>query len=139
MVQKIVNERRVDLLDDYLAPEFEAHGIVASRSGGSSDVKLLIQQWSVAFPDWRDTIIRTVCEGEYVTILVRATGTHLGTVAGIPPTGRRVEWDMLELVHVKDGKILEQWSYSSFAHVLSTLRGGDALDLPALAIEDRER
>jgi hypothetical protein len=38
-----------------------------------------------------------------------ATGTHLGPLRGIPPTGRRVTMSFLEMFRIADGKLAEQW------------------------------
>ena len=59
-------------------------------------------------------------------VSVHATGTHLGPISGIAPTGRRVQWDMIEIVRVRDGRICEQWGQSNFAPVLDRLRAAAA-------------
>ena len=45
-------------------------------------------------------------------MVVRTTwrGTHLGEYEGIAPTGKHVTRSMIQIFHVKDGKLLEEWS-----------------------------
>ena len=38
------------------------------------------------------------------------TGTHLGPLQGIEPTGRRVEIHVIDIVRVAGGKIVEHWN-----------------------------
>ena len=53
---------------------------------------------------------------------ISAHGTHEGPLLGIEPTGEAVEWGMIEMVRLADGKITEQWGYSDFAEVVRHLR-----------------
>ena len=40
----------------------------------------------------------------------RIEATHVGEFLGIAATGRRVAWDSLALVWVKDGRVVGQWA-----------------------------
>jgi len=59
---------------------------------------------------------------------LRASGTHLGRLLDIAPTGERCQWGMIEIVRVHDGKIAEQWGYSDFSDVVARLRKVAAAD-----------
>ena len=37
------------------------------------------------------------------------TGTHRGDMAGIPATGKSVEFDCTDIIRVEDGKVAEHW------------------------------
>ena len=37
------------------------------------------------------------------------TGTHRGELAGIPATGKSVEFDCTDIIRVEDGKVAEHW------------------------------
>jgi predicted ester cyclase len=82
----------------------------------------LTRAWRAAFPDWHDEILDVVAEGDRVVARLRASGTHLGRLAGIEPTGEQCEWGMIEIVRIRDGKIAEQWGYSDFSDVINRLR-----------------
>lgn len=121
MVDRIVNKGEWDAAADLFAPDFVAHG----AGGGAGDVESmrhLIGAWRRGFPDWCDEILDVIAERDLVTLRIRATGTHLGRIAGIEPTGRPVQWGMIEIIRVRDGRIAEQWGYSDFGDVLASLR-----------------
>ena len=64
------------------------------------------------------------------TVAVRWTldGTHRGPGPYGPPTGRRVrQWGLTHLL-VRDGMIVEEWTYSNEFDVLQQIH---ALELPA--------
>jgi predicted ester cyclase len=44
-------------------------------------------------------------EAAHVTL----TGTHQGDFAGIPATGKSVEFSGIDIVRVQDGKVAEHW------------------------------
>lgn len=121
LVRDIVNGGQIDLLDEVLADGFVAHGVGAGPSGPDG-MRRLITTWRTAFPDWQDNIDEMVAEGDLVVLKISAQGTHEGPLLGIEPTGEAVEWGMIEMVRLADGKITEQWGYSDFAEVVRHLR-----------------
>jgi predicted ester cyclase len=48
--------------------------------------------------------------GDKVVVRCRLTGEHVGTIMGIPPTGRKVSWETTEIWRVEDGKLVERWA-----------------------------
>ncbi|MCY3578205.1 MAG: ester cyclase [bacterium] len=121
LVRDIVNGGQVELLEEVLADDFVAHG-VGSGPAGADGMRGLITTWRTAFPDWQDHIDEIVAEGDLVVLKITARGTHDGPLLGIDPTGEAVQWGMIEMVRVADGKITEQWGYSDFAEVVRHLR-----------------
>ena len=121
LVRDIVNGGKVELLDEVLADDFTAHGVGAGPAGPEG-MRHLIATWRTAFPDWQDHIEEIVAEGDLVVIKIAAQGTHSGPLLGIEPTGEAVEWGMIEMVRLADGKITEQWGYSDFSEVVRRLR-----------------
>jgi predicted ester cyclase len=51
-----------------------------------------------------------VAEGEKVLVRLTIRGTHQGELLGIAPTGRAVEVAVLDLFHVRGGKLVEHWA-----------------------------
>jgi predicted ester cyclase len=45
-----------------------------------------------------------------VTVRLRVEGTHVGPFLGIPATGRRIAWDHVAIVKVRDGRVVGQWA-----------------------------
>ncbi len=55
--------------------------------------------------------IEDVVEGEdAVVVRQRIEATHVGEFLGVPATGRRVSWDAVTMVKVKDGRVLENYT-----------------------------
>jgi predicted ester cyclase len=122
LVERVVNGRDDSGLDEVLSDDFVAHDVGPGMPPGKDGMRALLRAWRRAFPDWRDTLEDVVAQHDLVVMRITASGTHLGPIAGIPPTGERVSWHMLEMVRVRDGRICEQWGQSDFAAVLANLR-----------------
>ena len=50
-----------------------------------------------------------VSDADMVVGRFRLSGTHLGEFFGIAPTGRRVEITGIDMLRLRDGKIVEFW------------------------------
>jgi predicted ester cyclase len=56
------------------------------------------------------TIDDMIAEGDQVVTKKTFTGTHTGEFAGIPATGNKVTLQFVDIMRVRDGKIVEHWN-----------------------------
>lgn len=68
------------------------------------------------------TIHDQVSEGDKVTTRKTISGTHTGEFMGIPPTGRAISIDVIDIVRVRDGRYVEHWGINTLPSVLAQLR-----------------
>jgi predicted ester cyclase len=45
-----------------------------------------------------------------VTVRLKVEATHVQEFLGVPATGRRVSWDHVAIVKVRDGRVVGQWA-----------------------------
>lgn len=62
------------------------------------------------FPDVVSTIEDLAAEGDRVAARWRARATHLGQYAGMPPTGKEVEFTGISMYRIEEGEIAESWT-----------------------------
>jgi steroid delta-isomerase-like uncharacterized protein len=79
-----------------------------------------------AFPDMEMTIEQQVAEGPWVATRVTYRGTHAGEFAGIPATGRRIEYAGTAMDRLEDGKVVEMW-HTVNMHLLMRQIAGDGI------------
>ena len=74
-----------------------------------------------AFPDHHSAIEAQVAEGD--TVVTRSTfrGTHRGDLQGIPPTGKTVTFQQVNIQRLADGRIVEAWAFYDQFSVLQQL------------------
>lgn len=75
-----------------------------------------------AMPDMKVIIYSQVAEGDFVTTRKAIVGTHAGTFLGIPPTGKQIIIDVIDIVRIKDGKYFEHWGVNTLPTVLAMLK-----------------
>jgi len=63
-----------------------------------------------AFPDLHAVIHDQLADGDKVVTRKTFHGTHKGEFMGIEPTGREVAFDVIDIVRVRDGKMVEHWN-----------------------------
>lgn len=75
-----------------------------------------------ALPDLTVEIHDQIAEGDKVTTRKTLRGTHRGELFGIPPTGRTVAIDVIDIVRLKNGRYIEHWGINTLPSVLAQLR-----------------
>ena len=60
-----------------------------------------------AFPDFHADIHWQLADGDHVTTYKTYHGTHRGEFLGVAPTGRKVQFETVDVMRVQDGKITE--------------------------------
>ena len=113
------NRRELDRLDAFLAP-----GFVSAGPGGRMDRQAhgeALAASLAAMPDLRLAVEEQIADGDAIATRWSATGTHLGALFGIPPTGRQVTATAIHIHHVRDGRIVDQWEQFDTLGVLGQL------------------
>jgi len=96
------------VIDEIVAADFVEHQNGAQGSGPEA-VRRIASGLRASFPDLRLEIEDVVATEDEVWTRVRGRGTDTGGVAGRPPTGQRIEVDVIDIVRFKDGKMVEHW------------------------------
>ena len=108
-VEEVQNKKDFAAYDELNDPEFvnlsAPPGVPADREGG----KMFLGAFFNGFPDCEFTLDDMIAEGDAVVTKKTFTGTHSGEFGGIPPTGKRVTLQFVDIMRVRDGKIVEHW------------------------------
>jgi predicted ester cyclase len=76
---------------------------------------------NTAMPDQEIEVLHLIAEGDLVSAHLRVTGTHKGALRGIPPTGKKISFELFEFVRIQDGKLAEQWVLVDWINVYKQL------------------
>ena len=60
------------------------------------------------FPDIQWTLEETICEGDKVAARFTMRGTHRGLFMGVPPTGKKIEVQAMNLYRISSGQFVEE-------------------------------
>ena len=108
-VEEVQNGKDFAVYDELNDPEFvnlsSPPGIPPNREGG----KIFLSAFLNAFPDSRFTIDDMIAEGDRVATKKTFTGTHTADFGEIPATGRRVTLQYVDIMRLRNGRIVEHW------------------------------
>jgi predicted ester cyclase len=107
----LINQRKLPQLAELTHPNFKRHdlaGALPEVSGTDGPVNL-IQMVLHAIPDIRYHIEQIVAKNDRVVVQLRGTGTHQGEFLGVSGTGKRIEWNGINIYRFAEGKVIETW------------------------------
>jgi steroid delta-isomerase-like uncharacterized protein len=82
----------------------------------------IVQIYRTAFPDDMSLDLKKIhSAGDTAIVEFTGKGTHKGDLAGIAPTGRRIEMPIVTVLEMRDGKVHTEREYFDNAHLLQQL------------------
>jgi steroid delta-isomerase-like uncharacterized protein len=119
--EKVQGEGDFALFDELFADDFVDHTPQPGTTPDKAGVRVLYTRLREAFPDFRPEIRWQSVEGDLVTTYKIYHGTHLGEFLGIPPTGRTIQFETVDAMRVRQGKITDHWGVANLYSALQQL------------------
>ena len=106
-IYEAVNTGNLALLDKHVAPDYIEH---AEGFQGVEPFKQQITAFRTAFPDLHVTVDDLLLtDGDRFASRTTITGTHTGDLMGMPPTGRSISVEAVDIGRVENGQAKERW------------------------------
>jgi steroid delta-isomerase-like uncharacterized protein len=102
------NQGNTAVFDELFAADYLGHD-PSGPIHGPEGFKQYYATYRAAFPDTRLTIEDLIAEGDKVVARWTGTGTHQGALMGIPPSGKQVTITGISIIHIANGKAVEDW------------------------------
>src|SRR5262245_1986751 len=107
---------------DLVADDFVEHqggpGFPDTKDGTLDFFRALV----AAFPDLRMKVEDLIADGDKTVARVAVTGTHEGEFMGIPPTGRRVDVQLIDIMRFDGaGLVAEHWGVGDMLSLMQQL------------------
>jgi steroid delta-isomerase-like uncharacterized protein len=118
VLEHLAAENRHDVeatIATFHRPRYEVNG---EPSDGESAVRDLLQELMGAFPDFRGEFEKIYHADDAVIGEARVTGTHNGPFAGIPPSGRRVDYPVVGIFEFEEERLVCEKVYFDSATIL---------------------
>lgn len=106
-MEQVYNERRHDLVEEFLVEGIEFHG--AGIAPGLAAARQWVAMLAAAFPDQHVTIDDVIAEGDKVVVRSNLNGTHQGEMQGNFATGNPVTQPSITIYRLAKGKVVEGW------------------------------
>ena len=110
-----------DVFDELFADDFLDHTPQPGRTPDKAGARELYRALRAAFPDFHADIHWQIADGDHVTTSKTYHGTHRGEFLGVPPTGRKIQFETVDVMRVRNGKIAEHWGVANLFSLLQQL------------------
>ena len=89
---------------------------------GKAGFRQFFEETFKAMPDFKYTLKQIVADEDLVWIYCTTSGTHTGGEwLGVPPTGNRLNFDVVDMFRIQDGLIAEHWDVADTYSLFSQL------------------
>lgn len=117
-----INEGDIDGFAALLAGDFVEHEETPGFPPTKEGVREFFRMYRAAFPDLHMDAEDVLASGDKTVARVRATGTHQGDLMGIPPTGKHVDVQLIDIMKFDDaGSVREHWGVIDMMSMMQQL------------------
>jgi len=123
IVDDVWNKGNLKLVDELFTPDY-VNNDPMNPTRGPQGMKDLVNKYRGGFPDLRLDIDELFSIGDRVVVRWRCGGTHLKTLEGIQPTGRRVITPGITIYRFQGDRIAEahtNWDALGFLQQLGVV------------------
>ncbi len=96
-------------IDSYVAENWVLHDPQFGNCKGQAGYIGWVSWWHTLLPDMRFVVDERLYVDDMVAIVWTLTGTHNGTMEGIPASGNAVQVRGMLIHHIVNGKLIESW------------------------------
>jgi len=110
-----------EVFDELFADDFLDHTPQPGRTPDKDGARQLYKILRTAFPDFHAEIHWQLADGDRVTTYKTYHGTHRGEFLGVAPTGRKIQFETVDVMRVRNGKITEHWGVANLFSLMQQL------------------
>ena len=117
--KEFIEQGNIQTLYEIIDPEFINHAAPPDVPKGPEGVLYYFNYFlRPAFPDIKVEIFDLVAEGDKVVAHKTLRATHKGDFLDMAATNKEVVIDVMDIIRLKEGKYIEQWSLMDLDKVL---------------------
>ena len=111
------------MFEELFADDFVDHTPQPNTTPDKEGVRKLYGCIRAAFPDFHAEIHWQLVDGERVTTYKTYYGTHEGPFLGIAPTHRKIHFETVDVMRVRNGKITDHWGVGNLLFLMEQIGG----------------
>lgn len=117
-VEQVREDGCLDPIDTLVHPGFRNRTAEPGQRDDREGVRETTAALRAAFSDLRVEVLHCVGDGDLVATHKLFRGRHAGAWFGVPPSGNRVEFRVMDLVRYPDGQLFEHWAVADAVTLL---------------------
>lgn len=107
--EEVFNKKNIAAIDELCDPNIVDHSAMPGQAPGRQGLKDAFSLYVNAFPDIRVNVEEIIAERDLVATRFTGEGTHRGELFGTAPTGKKIKFNGIDIIRVKNGKAVEAW------------------------------
>jgi predicted ester cyclase len=113
-MEEMWSQGNLSAIDKYVAANYVEHQSMPGVPPTLDGLKQVVAGFRTAFPDLHVTIEDMIAEGDKVVVRSTMHGTQkgelrLGPGPAIPPTGKAITLQSIDIIRIQNGKGVEHW------------------------------
>ncbi len=129
--EQLMNKHNLAIIDSMVSPDYTSDqaepGYTPSRDG----YKKIMGEFFKSFPDLNEKVNFMVADSNTVVVQYTLMGTNTAPMMGMPATGKKINIGGVDIVLIKNHKIVKQWDYDEEMKMMTQLgmmpgSGGDS-------------
>jgi steroid delta-isomerase-like uncharacterized protein len=120
-LEQVWKNKQPETIRNFLAPHYKRYTSPTAPPLSLEDqIQRLASFWA-AFPDIQIQVEEVAAEDGLICFRSTMRGTHQGTFHGLPPSGRRVAVQLLDMIKIENGQFVEHWGGPDLYDLLQQL------------------
>ena len=128
---QLMNKHNVAIIDSLVAPDYTSDQVEPGYPATRDGYKKIMTEFFKSFPDLNEKVNFMVADSSYVMVQYTLMGTNTAPMMGMPATGKKINIDGVDIVRLKNHKVVKQWDYDEEMKMMTQLgmmpgMGGDS-------------
>ena len=119
---EFIQDGDTSLFYELVDPQVVNHTAPPGMSKDADGMLALITAFKKALPDLTVEISHQVAENDLVVTRKSFHATHTGEIMGIPPSGKKVTLNIIDIIRLRNGKYTDHWSIRDSSDLLNKAR-----------------
>lgn len=108
-------------IDRFFAEDFVENEAFPGQDTTRETPKQMFSMVFAGLPDFRATVHDIIEDGDNVAVRLTFSGTHEGELMGVPASGQRVEFDVIDIHQFRGDKIVAHWGITDMAGMMAQM------------------
>jgi len=110
LIEEVQNSKNIDLCDQLFSVNFINHTPPRKIPNTREGMRLIFSMTHTAFPDGKLTIQDQIADEFKVWTRKTFLGTFTAPFGTVPPNGNKVEYEVIDILKIADGRFVEHWN-----------------------------
>jgi steroid delta-isomerase-like uncharacterized protein len=133
--EEVQGKGNFDVFEEIFADDFVDHTTQPNMTPDKAGVRRLYTYMREAFSDFHAKIHWQLADGDRVMTFKTYYGTHDGQFLGIAPTHRKIHFESVDVMRVRNGKITDHWGVGNLLSLMQQVGGWKPSGSVAIALK----